>query len=145
MKCSSACIQHPDDTPSGPYRGQVPLLHSRCQSQRSAIALLANPCRNRSEGPLSAILVAPGILSLDDGAGFVATRETAADRRAIPLWGHAGDFIIKAAGMAVRIENKGKFGIGAGWRLLPMGPGSRHSRSSRHGGFIAPRSSHGRT
>lgn len=60
-----------------------------------------------------------GILAHDDAPGSVLARETAAVPGALPLWGQAGTFEVDAAGMAVRIEIEGFFGIGTGWGFWP--------------------------
>lgn len=60
-----------------------------------------------------------GILAHDDAAGYVLARETAAAQGAVPLWGQTGGFIVETAGMSVRIEIEGMFGIGSGWGFWP--------------------------
>lgn len=62
---------------------------------------------------------APGILAHDDAPGYVLARATEAEPGAAPLWGQTGTFQIDAAGMAVRIEIEGLFGVGAGWGFWP--------------------------
>ncbi|MEM6944393.1 MAG: hypothetical protein AAF565_11650 [Pseudomonadota bacterium] len=60
-----------------------------------------------------------GILAHDDAPGNVLARETKASVGSAPLWGQTGAFVIEAAGMAVRIEMEGMFGIGSGWGFWP--------------------------
>jgi hypothetical protein len=54
----------------------------------------------------------PGILADDDSPGCVFERETRGAGGAVPLWGQSGSFQIDCAGMLVRIEMMGLFGIG---------------------------------
>ncbi|MEM6678988.1 MAG: hypothetical protein AAF675_14065 [Pseudomonadota bacterium] len=61
----------------------------------------------------------PGIIADDDAPGCVLARETAALEGALPLWGQTGTYIIEAAGLRVRIELEGMFGIGGGWGFWP--------------------------
>jgi len=56
----------------------------------------------------------PGILADDDAPGCVLERLTGAADGAVPLWGQTGTFVIERAGMRVRIEIQGLFGIGSG-------------------------------
>lgn len=55
----------------------------------------------------------PGILAGQDAPGCVLARMTLAEEGTIPIWGQGGIFMIEAAGMRVRIEMDGLFGIGA--------------------------------
>lgn len=55
----------------------------------------------------------PGILAGKDAPGCVLARECAADDGAIPLWGQDGAFVMNAAGMDMRVEMDGVFGVGA--------------------------------
>lgn len=61
----------------------------------------------------------PGTLADEQAPGSVLARETAAEPRAVPLWGQTGNFVVEVAGMAVRIEMEGLFGIGSGWGFWP--------------------------
>lgn len=61
----------------------------------------------------------PDILAHDDAPGYVLARATEAEPGAAFLWGQTGTFEIDAAGMAIRIEMEGLFGIGAGWGFWP--------------------------
>ncbi|MEM8821411.1 MAG: hypothetical protein AAGE90_18120 [Pseudomonadota bacterium] len=61
----------------------------------------------------------PGILADEQAPGSVLARETAAKPGAVPLWGQTGDFVVEVAGMAVRVEMEGLFGIGSGWGFWP--------------------------
>ncbi|MEO0959793.1 MAG: hypothetical protein AAFY66_15245 [Pseudomonadota bacterium] len=61
----------------------------------------------------------PGIIADDDAPGCVLSRETAASAGTVPLWGQTGSFVIEAAGLRVRIEMEGMFGIGSGWGFWP--------------------------
>jgi len=54
----------------------------------------------------------PGIIADDDSPGNVLKRDTAAAPGDVPLWGQAGYFVIDVAGLKVRVETKGLFGIG---------------------------------
>lgn len=54
-----------------------------------------------------------GILAHETAPGYVLARETAAKPGTVPLWGQTGEFAVQVAGMAVRIEMDGMFGIGA--------------------------------
>ena len=56
---------------------------------------------------------ASGILASDDAPGCGLARKVAAEPGCIPLWGQDGVFKLKAAGMAINVEMKGMFGIGA--------------------------------
>ena len=62
-----------------------------------------------------------GIISVVDenAPGHVLTREAASPEGAIPLWGQDGAFDIEVAGVGVRIEIGGMFGIGAGVAFWP--------------------------
>lgn len=62
---------------------------------------------------------APGILAGDDSSGHVLARETAAAAGAVPLWGQTGDFIVTAAGVRVRVEMDGMFGLGTAFGFWP--------------------------
>lgn len=53
----------------------------------------------------------PGILANDDAPGCVLDRMTRAPDGTVPLWGQSGSFIITSAGMQVRIEMDGVFGL----------------------------------
>lgn len=55
----------------------------------------------------------PGILAGPDAPGCMLARLTLADPETVPLWGQGGSFVIEAAGMRVRIELDGLYGIGA--------------------------------
>jgi hypothetical protein len=57
----------------------------------------------------------PGILADEDSPGRVLERESAALPGVVPLWGQRGGFIVTVAGMRVRVEMDGVFGIGAGF------------------------------
>ncbi|MEM8625663.1 MAG: hypothetical protein AAGG47_19395 [Pseudomonadota bacterium] len=61
----------------------------------------------------------PGILADEQAPGSVLARETAAKPGTVPLWGQTGDFVVELAGMAVRVEMEGLFGIGSGWSFWP--------------------------
>ena len=52
-----------------------------------------------------------GILADETSPGNVLAHETAAAPDAVPLWGQKGSFIVAAAGIRVRIEMDGVFGI----------------------------------
>lgn len=54
---------------------------------------------------------APGILADDDAPGCVLDRLTRAPNGTVPLWGQSGSFMVDCAGMRVRIEIDGLFGI----------------------------------
>jgi hypothetical protein len=60
-----------------------------------------------------------GICADDDAPACVLARETAAPAGGVPLWGQDGDFVIDVAGMKVRIELNGMFGIGSSHSLWP--------------------------
>ncbi len=62
---------------------------------------------------------APGILADDTAPGNVLARETGSEPGTVPLWGQEGAFAIEAAGMAVKIEMQGLFGIGSGIGFWP--------------------------
>jgi hypothetical protein len=59
-----------------------------------------------------------GLLALD-GAGTILAEKTRAPVGATPLWGQEGEFIIEAAGVTVRMETDGIFGISTRYVLLP--------------------------
>jgi hypothetical protein len=54
-----------------------------------------------------------------DGAGTILAEKTRAPAGTTPLWGQEGEFIIEAAGVAVRMETDGIFGISTRYVLLP--------------------------
>lgn len=56
---------------------------------------------------------ASGVLASDDAPGCVLARKAAAETGCVPLWGQDGAFELEAAGMALNVEMKGMFGIGA--------------------------------
>ena len=55
----------------------------------------------------------PGILAGKDAPGCVLARKAAAPDGCVPLWGQDGVFEVQAAGMALKVEMNGMFGIGA--------------------------------
>ena len=55
----------------------------------------------------------PGIIAGKDAPGCVLERLTRAPTGQVPLWGQSGSFEIESAGMRVRIEMDGVFGIAA--------------------------------
>ncbi|PZR93264.1 MAG: hypothetical protein DLM68_01130 [Hyphomicrobiales bacterium] len=60
-----------------------------------------------------------GIIAGPDAPGCILERESAAAPGSFPLWGQAGDFILTAGTMRVRIEMCGMFGIGSTSCLFP--------------------------
>ena len=54
-----------------------------------------------------------GILAGETAPGCRLAREAAAAPGSVPLWGQDGTFITEAAGMALKVEMGGMFGIGA--------------------------------
>lgn len=52
-----------------------------------------------------------GIIAGEDAPGCRLARAAAADPGAIPLWGQGGVFPLEAAGLAMRVEMSGLFGI----------------------------------
>lgn len=52
-----------------------------------------------------------GIIADDDAPGCVLDRLSKAPEGTVPLWGQSGSFVIECAGMSVRIELDGLFGI----------------------------------
>ena len=54
-----------------------------------------------------------GILANPSSPGNVLDRESAASHYSVPLWGQSGSFVIDAAGVKVRVELEGIFGIGS--------------------------------
>ena len=78
--------------------------------------------RLRNEAGLLAKKLDPenrGILANENAPGCVLERETAAAPGTVPIWGQHGDFTIEAAGMRVRIEMEGVFGIGSSFGYWP--------------------------
>jgi hypothetical protein len=59
-----------------------------------------------------------GLLALD-GAGTILGEKTRAPLGTIPLWGQEGELIIHAAGVTVRMETDGIFGIATRFVLMP--------------------------
>lgn len=53
----------------------------------------------------------PGILADDDAPGYVLDRLTRAPKGAVPSWGQSGTFMLDCAGLRVRIDMDGLFGI----------------------------------
>ena len=60
-----------------------------------------------------------GILAQDDSPGSVLERQTAAPQGEVPLYGQLGEFFIDLAGIPIRIEMDGIFGVGASFMGLP--------------------------
>ena len=60
-----------------------------------------------------------GILANETSPGCVLARETSAAPGAVPAWGQKGSFIVTVAGMRVRIEIEGVFGLFAAWSFWP--------------------------
>lgn len=61
----------------------------------------------------------PGILAGADAPGCVLASDTAAPSGTVPLWGQTGEFAITVAGVQIRIEMEGIFGICAGVAFWP--------------------------
>lgn len=103
-----------------PETMEAGIAHLRGLITKNHAAMLAadeaETRRLRKEARLLAVKLdggGAGILAHEDAPGYVLARETAAKPGAVPLWGQTGTFNIGAAGMAVRIEMDGMFGIGA--------------------------------
>ena len=60
-----------------------------------------------------------GILADEASPGCVLARETSAAPGTVPAWGQKGSFIVTVAGMRVRIEIEGIFGLFAAWSFWP--------------------------
>ena len=60
-----------------------------------------------------------GILADEASPGCVLARETSAAPETVPAWGQKGSFIVTVAGMRVRIEIEGVFGLFAAWSFWP--------------------------
>ena len=60
-----------------------------------------------------------GILADEASPGCVLARETSAAPGTVPAWGQNGSFIVTVAGMRVRIEIEGIFGLFAAWSFWP--------------------------
>lgn len=60
-----------------------------------------------------------GILADETSPGCVLARETSAAPGTVPAWGQKGSFIVTVAGMRVRIEIEGVFGLFAAWSFWP--------------------------
>ena len=60
-----------------------------------------------------------GILANETSPGCVLARETSAAPGTVPAWGQKGSFIVTVAGMRVRIEIEGIFGLFAAWSFWP--------------------------
>ena len=60
-----------------------------------------------------------GILADEASPGCVLARETSAAPGTVPAWGQKGSFIVTVAGMRVRIEIEGVFGLFAAWSFWP--------------------------
>lgn len=60
-----------------------------------------------------------GILAHENAPGKVLKRKTAGAPDTVPIWGQRGEFTIEAAGMRVRIEMEGVFGICSGLSYWP--------------------------
>ncbi|MEM9764277.1 MAG: hypothetical protein AAF968_17530 [Pseudomonadota bacterium] len=78
--------------------------------------------RLREEARLMAQKLDPerrGILAHDNAPGYALMRTLPATGGGVPLWGQDGTFQIDAAGMTVRIEMEGVFGIGASFGFWP--------------------------
>lgn len=60
-----------------------------------------------------------GYLAHDDAPGCVLAKATAAKIGAVPKWGQTGEFVIEVAGMNIRVEMEGQFGIGSGFGFWP--------------------------
>lgn len=73
---------------------------------------LADLLQHTANGYTSGILTA-------DGAGTRLATATRALPGVVPRWGQQGDFIIEAAGMRVRMDTDGIFGIATRFVLLP--------------------------
>ena len=54
-----------------------------------------------------------------DGAGTRLAEKTRAPTGTIPLWGQEGEFVIETAGISVRMDTDGIFGIATRYVLMP--------------------------
>lgn len=102
----------------------IPFYRRLIEQHHAAMLVgdVAETKRLRAEARLLAVKLNKGqlgILADDDAPGCVLARETGADDGTVPLWGQTGRFTIHAAGMAVRIDMEGLFGIGSGWGFWP--------------------------
>ena len=118
-KLELACAHLP-----GAMDEAVPFL--RAAIDRHHAAMLAGDARMverlREEAHQLAVKLnnyEPGILADDDAPGYVLDRLTSAPEGTVPLWGQSGSFIVSCAGMRVRIEMDGLFGIA--WRSSWLG------------------------
>jgi hypothetical protein len=58
-------------------------------------------------------------LTARDGAGTRLAEKTRAPPGTIPLWGQQGEFVIEAAGISVRMDTDGIFGIATRYVFMP--------------------------
>jgi len=127
-QADSANQQRQLDRATGHLPGTIaealPCFRSMIERHHAAMldADIDQAMRLRQEAYLLAKKLDPdshGILASEDAPGCVLERETVATPGTFPLWGQAGEFIVAAAGMRVRIEMDGIFGIGSSFCLFP--------------------------
>jgi len=78
-----------------------------------------NRLYNEAEALAELLQGHPGGILAEDGGGTRLAAETRADQGTVPLWGQEGEFIVEAAGMRVRMEVDGIFGIATRFVIFP--------------------------
>jgi len=111
--------------PDLPESWDMAVPHYRNLLQRCDAAFLAADVDaiNRIYGEAEALATllqgkTSGLLA-PDGAGTILGEKTRAPLGTIPVWGQEGEFIIDAAGVTVRMETDGIFGISTRYVLMP--------------------------